>query len=160
KAEAAEGSAIIAGTGGTTGKPKGVLLTGHNIETMTALTLMSYPFSGRPAYLALAPLTHAAGVLCFPIMTLGGEIVIMPKPDLAEFLALVGRHRITHAFLPPTLIYLLLDHPGLPAADLTSLQCLWYGAPPMAAARLEQANAPNGPGRARGGCGGGGGPGW
>jgi len=74
---------MIAGTGGTTGKPKGVLLTGHNIETMTALTLMSYPFRARPVYLALAPLTHAAGVLCFPIMTLGGEIVIMPAPDLA-----------------------------------------------------------------------------
>ena len=137
--------AMIAGTGGTTGQPKGVLLTGHNIETMTALTLMSYPFSGRPAYLALAPLTHAAGVLCFPIMTLGGEIVIMPAPDLAEFLALVGRHRITHAFLPPTLIYMLLDHPGLPAADLTSLQCLWYGAAPMSAARLEQAIDAMGP---------------
>jgi len=137
--------AVIAGTGGTTGKPKGVMLTGHNIETMTALTLMSYPFDGRPVYLALAPLTHAAGVLCFPIMTLGGEVVIMPAPDLTEFLSLIGRYRITHAFLPPTLIYLLLDHPVLPAADLTSLQCLWYGAAPMSAARLEQAIGAIGP---------------
>jgi fatty-acyl-CoA synthase len=145
QAEPADDVAIIAGTGGTTGKPKGVLLTGHNIETMTALTLMSYPFDGRPVYLALAPLTHAAGVLCFPIMTLGGEIVIMPAPDLTEFLSLIGRHRVTHAFLPPTLIYLLLDHPGLAAADLTSLQCLWYGAAPMSAARLEQAIGAIGP---------------
>jgi len=145
QAEPADDVAIIAGTGGTTGKPKGVLLTGHNIETMTALTLMSYPFDGRPVYLALAPLTHAAGVLCFPIMTLGGEIVIMPAPDLTEFLSLIGRHRITHAFLPPTLIYLLLDHPGLAVADLTSLQCLWYGAAPMSAARLEQAIGAIGP---------------
>jgi fatty-acyl-CoA synthase len=137
--------AMIAGTGGTTGKPKGVMLTGHNIETMTALTLMSYPFGGRPVYLALAPLTHAAGVLCFPIMTLGGEIVVMPAPDLTEFLSLIGRHRVTHAFLPPTLIYLLLDHPGLSAADLSSLQCLWYGAAPMSAARLEQAIGAIGP---------------
>ena len=137
--------AMIAGTGGTTGKPKGVMLSGHNIETMTALTLMSYPFDGRPVYLALAPLTPAAGVLCFPIMTLGGEIVVMPAPDLTEFLSLIGRHRVTHAFLPPTLIYLLLDHPGLPAADLTSLQCLWYGAAPMSAARLEQAIGAIGP---------------
>ncbi len=136
---------MIAGTGGTTGQPKGVLLTGHNIETMTALTLMSYPFNGRPTYLALPPLTHAAGVLCFPIMTLGGEIVIMPRPDLAEFLALAERHRVTHAFLPPTLIYLLLDHPELAATDLTSLQCLWYGAAPMSAARLEQAIGAIGP---------------
>jgi NAD(P)-dependent dehydrogenase (short-subunit alcohol dehydrogenase family) len=110
EAQPVDDVAMIAGTGGTTGQPKGVLLTGHNIETMTALTLMSYPFDGRPAYLALAPLTHAAGVLCFPIMTLGGEIVIMPAPDLAEFLSLVEQHQITHAFLPPTLIYLLLEH--------------------------------------------------
>jgi len=137
--------AMIAGTGGTTGKPKGVLLTGHNLETMTALTLMSYPFGGRPVYLALAPLTHAAGVLCFPVMTLGGEIVIMPAPDLAGFLSLIGQHQVTHAFLPPTLIYLLLDHPALPTADLSSLQCLWYGAAPMSAARLEQAIGAIGP---------------
>ena len=138
---------MIAGTGGTTGTPKGVLLTGHNIETMTALTLMSYPFdAGRPpVYLALAPLTHAAGVLCFPVMTLGGEIVIMPSPDLGEFLALTERHRVTHAFLPPTLIYLLLDHPALPSADLSSLRCLWYGAAPMSTSRLEQAIEAIGP---------------
>jgi fatty-acyl-CoA synthase len=136
---------MIAGTGGTTGRPKGVMLTGLNIETMTALTLMSYPFSGRPVYLALAPLTHAAGVLCFPIMTLGGEIVIMPKPDLGEFLTLLGEHQVTHAFLPPTLIYMLLDHQGLAAADLSSLQCLWYGAAPMSSARLAEAVTRIGP---------------
>ena len=136
---------MIAGTGGTTGRPKGVVLTGGNLETMAALTLMSYPFEGRPVYLALAPLTHAAGVLCFPVMALGGEIVVMPEPDLGQFLTLIGTHRVTHAFLPPTLIYMLLDHPGLAAADLTSLQCLWYGAAPMSAARLEQAITRIGP---------------
>jgi fatty-acyl-CoA synthase len=145
QAEPVDDVVMIAGTGGTTGKPKGVQLTGRNIETMTALTLMSYPFDGRPVYLALAPLTHAAGVLCFPVMTLGGQIVIMPAPDLGEFLTLAGRHRVTHAFLPPTLIYLLLDHPGLATADLTSLQCLWYGAAPMSADRLEQAIGTLGP---------------
>jgi fatty-acyl-CoA synthase len=136
---------MLVGTGGTTGRPKGVMLTGRNIETMSALTLMSYPFARRPRYLALAPLTHAAGVLCFPVMTLGGEIVIMPQPDLAEFLALVERHRITHTFLPPTLIYMLLEHPRLAATDLSSLRCLWYGAAPMSASRLEQALTRIGP---------------
>ena len=136
---------MIAGTGGTTGRPKGVMLTGRNIETMAALTLMSYPFTGAPVYLAFAPLTHAAGVLCFPIMALGGEIVIMPHPDLGDFLELIGRHRVTHAYLPPTVIYSLLDHPGLASADLSSLQCLWYGAAPMSATRLEQAIGAFGP---------------
>jgi fatty-acyl-CoA synthase len=145
QAEPVDDIVMLVGTGGTTGRPKGVMLTGHNIETMTALTLMSYPFGPRPRYLALAPLTHAAGVLCFPVMALGGEIVIMPKPDLAEFAALIGRHRITHTFLPPTLIYMLLDHPGLAQADLGSLECMWYGAAPMSASRLEEAIARIGP---------------
>ena len=137
--------AMIAGTGGTTGSPKGVMLTGRNLETMSALTLMGYPFDGRPSYLALAPLTHAAGVLCLPVMALGGRVVIMPKPDLGEFLALIERHRITHTFLPPTLIYMLLQHERLATTRLDSLQCFWYGAAPIAAARLEEALTKIGP---------------
>jgi acyl-CoA synthetase (AMP-forming)/AMP-acid ligase II len=137
--------AMIAGTGGTTGSPKGVMLSGRNLETMSALTLMGYPFDGRPTYLALAPLTHAAGVLCLPVMALGGRVVIMPKPDLGEFLALIERHRVTHTFLPPTLIYMLLQHEKLDATKLGSLQCFWYGAAPISAARLEEALTRIGP---------------
>ena len=137
--------AMIAGTGGTTGSPKGVMLSGRNLETMSALTLMGYPFEGRPSYLALAPLTHAAGVLCLPVMALGGRVVIMPKPDLGEFLALIERHRITHTFLPPTLIYMLLEHPALAQTRRDSLQCFWYGAAPISAARLEEALTKIGP---------------
>ncbi|WP_328990002.1 long-chain fatty acid--CoA ligase [Kribbella sp. NBC_01245] len=137
--------ALLVGTGGTTGRPKGVQLTGRNIETMSAITLMSYPFRDRPVYLALAPLTHAAGVLCFPIMTLGGEIVIMPAPDLTSYLSLIARHRVTHTFLPPTLIYMLLAHPDLDRTDLSSLQCFWYGAAPMSSAKLSEALTRIGP---------------
>jgi acyl-CoA synthetase (AMP-forming)/AMP-acid ligase II len=136
---------MIAGTGGTTGQPKGVMLSGRNLEAMSALTLMSYPFEGCPVYLALAPLTHAAGVLCLPIMTLGGRIVIMPKADIGEFLRLIESRRVTHTFLPPTLIYMLLEHPALPGTDRSSLQCFWYGAAPMSAMRLEEALVKIGP---------------
>src|SRR3954470_1384045 len=137
--------AMLVGTGGTTGLPKGVMLTSRNLETMTALTLMSYPFSGRPAYLALAPLTHAAGVLCLPVMAQGGRIVVMPRPDVGEFIALIERERITHTFLPPTLIYMLLGHEAISTTDLSSLQCFWYGAAPMSTARLEEALRAIGP---------------
>jgi len=131
--------AMIPGTGGTTGKPKGVMLSGRNLEAMTAATLIGYPFDGRPRYLALAPLTHAAGVLCFPIMALGGRIVIMPHADVGEFPRLIESYAITHTFLPPTVIYMLLDHPALASANLSSLQCFWYGAAPMSTTRLEEA---------------------
>jgi fatty-acyl-CoA synthase len=136
---------MIVGTGGTTGRPKGVMLTGSNLETMTALTLMSYPFEGRPVYLALAPLTHAAGVLCFPVLALGGEIVVMRAPDVGAFLDLIQEHAVTHTFLPPTLIYMVLGHERLEATDLSSLQCFWYGAAPMSASRLEEALTRIGP---------------
>jgi len=137
--------AMIVGTGGTTGRPKGVMLTNANLETMTALTLMGYPFRGRPTYLALAPLTHAAGVLCFPVLALGGEVVIMRAPDVGGFLTLVERHRVTHTFLPPTLIYMVLGHDALDSTDLSSLQCFWYGAAPMSVSRLEEAITRIGP---------------
>src|SRR5262245_28917536 len=138
-AELVDDFAMLVGTGGTTGLPKGVMLTSRNLETMSASTLMGYPFEGRPSYLALAPLTHAAGALCFPVMALGGRIVVMPKPDVGEFLALIERERITHTFLPPTVIYMLLGHEAIGSTDLSSLQCFWYGAAPMSTARLEEA---------------------
>ncbi|MDQ0382623.1 acyl-CoA synthetase [Amycolatopsis thermophila] len=140
-AEAAPPGDVVAlvGTGGTTGRPKGVMLTDRNLEAMSAITLMSYPFDGRPVYLALAPLTHAAGVLCFPVLARGGEVVIMAEPDVGRFLELIERHRVTHTFLPPTLIYMVLGHPALEETDLSSLQCFWYGAAPMSAARLSEA---------------------
>ena len=141
RAEAAPPDDVVAlvGTGGTTGRPKGVMLTDRNLEAMSAITLMSYPFDGRPVYLAQAPLTHAAGVLCFPILARGGEVVIMAKPDVGRFLELIERHRVTHTFLPPTLIYMVLSHAALGSTDLSSLQCFWYGAAPMSTARLAEA---------------------
>jgi len=137
--------AMVVGTGGTTGRPKGVVLTTRNLEAMTAVTLMSYPFVGRPVYLALAPLTHAAGVLCFPVLALGGEVVVMRSPDVGAFLGLLETHRVTHTFLPPTLVYMVLAHERLASTDLGSLQCFWYGAAPMSAARLEEALTRIGP---------------
>lgn len=134
-----ENVVALVGTGGTTGRPKGVMLTDRNLEAMSAITLMRYPFEGHPIYLALAPLTHAAGVLCFPILALGGEVVIMAKPDVGRFLELTELHRVTHTFLPPTLIYMVLAHPELENTDLSSLQCFWYGAAPMSVSRLAEA---------------------
>ncbi len=131
--------AVLARAGGESGRARAAMLTDHNIVAMTALTLMSYPFSGRPVYLALAPLTQLAGLLPLPVMTLGGQIVVMREPDLDELLALVGQYQVTHAFLSPTLISALLDRPALRRADLSSLQCLWYGPDPMSSARLADA---------------------
>ena len=131
--------AVIARAGAPSGQARAAMLTGDNIVAMTALTLMSYPFDSRPVYLAVAALTQLAGLLSLPVMALGGQIVVMPEPDLDELLALIGQYQVTHAFLPPALISALLDRPALARADLSSLQCLWYGAEPMSAGRLAEA---------------------
>jgi len=67
-------------------------------------------------------------------------VVIMHHPDIGEFLDLIARYRVTHTFLPPTVIYMLLDHPKLESADLSSLQCFWYGAAPMSTADVNGAS--------------------
>ena len=71
--------------------------------------------------------------------------MIMHHPDIGEFLDLIARYRVTHTFLPPTVIYMLLDHPKLGGADLGSLQCFWYGAAPISVARLTEALGKIGP---------------
>jgi acyl-CoA synthetase (AMP-forming)/AMP-acid ligase II len=63
----------------------------------------------------------------------------MRAPDVGGFLSLIERHRVTHTFLPPTLIYMVLAHEALDTTDLGSLHCFWYGAAPMSATRLEEA---------------------
>jgi acyl-CoA synthetase (AMP-forming)/AMP-acid ligase II len=63
----------------------------------------------------------------------------MHHPDIAEFLDLIERFGVTHTFLPPTVIYMLLDHPRLDRERLGSLQCFWYGAAPISASRLAEA---------------------
>ncbi len=130
---------ILAGTGGTTGQPKGVMLTYQNIETFVALTLICAPYDTPPVYLALAPLTHAAGVFTFPILALGGTTIIMPAPSLDAFLDHIQQHNVTTTFLPPTLIYRLLEHPEIRKTDFTSLRYFWYGAAPMSRHKLMQA---------------------
>jgi acyl-CoA synthetase (AMP-forming)/AMP-acid ligase II len=138
--------AMLAGTGGTTGKPKGVMLTNQNLETFIALTLLSAPHNDEtPVYLALAPLTHAAGVLTFPILALGGATVIMPKADLSKFLHHIETYRVTTTFLPPTVIYMLLEHPEVHEIDYASLKYFWYGAAPISAVKLKQAIETFGP---------------
>jgi acyl-CoA synthetase (AMP-forming)/AMP-acid ligase II len=69
----------------------------------------------------------------------------MPTADLTEFLRLIEKRRVTHTYLPPTLIYMLLAHPRLSETDLSSLQCFWYGAAPISPARLEEALGKIGP---------------
>lgn len=138
--------AAILGAGTDACDAKGVLLTRRNIETMSQATLSAYPFAGRPSFLAITPLTRGLGVFAFPVMSRGGEMTLLSEFEATDFLAAIAQCRITHLFLPSTLLGILLEHHALADADLSSLQCVFYdGADAIPAERLSEAITRVGP---------------
>lgn len=128
-------------TGGTTGQPKAVMTTHRALQTMVAnyLSVLNYRADQVPVNLAAAPLTHTAGVFSLMATLRGGKVVILPKPDPTLLLDAIEKHRVTEFFLPPTVIYVLLDLPGTAKRDFSSLRYFLYGAAPMSPEKLRRA---------------------
>jgi fatty-acyl-CoA synthase len=146
EAQPASDVAAIMGAGTAACDAKGVVLTCQNIETMSAATLISYPFGDRPVFLPITPLTRGVAMFTFPVMALGGEITLLPEFELTDFLTAIGQRQVTHTFLPSSLLTVLLDHPGLRGAELSSLRCVWYdGGDGIPVPRLAEAIAKIGP---------------
>ncbi|WP_324651315.1 class I adenylate-forming enzyme family protein [Georgenia sp. H159] len=134
----------IQATGGTTGVPKGVLFSNDNAEYIVRSFETMCPFTAtertpHPVFLASAPLTHAAGQVMQLALRQGGTGVVVGAARPAELLELIERFSVTHLFLPPTVIYGMLEQPTLTAHDYSSLQYLLYGAAPMSPNKLAQA---------------------
>ena len=129
-------------TGGTTGNPKGVMNTHRSLQTFCAHYTIScaYKAGERIVNLVAAPMTHTAGILSLPATARGGLVVVVTKPDPALMLAAIPKHKVTEFFLPPTVIYRLLDIPDLKTkVDFSSLKYFMYGAAPMSVEKLKQA---------------------
>jgi fatty-acyl-CoA synthase len=129
----------LAYTGGTTGRPKGVMLP-HRAMVMNALmSLAEWQWPREIRLMAATPITHAVGGMIVPVMLRGGTVVMLPGFEPAAFLQAIESHRITATFLVPTMLYGLLDHPAIRETDLSSLEMVIYGAAPMSPSRLEEA---------------------
>jgi fatty-acyl-CoA synthase len=127
------------GTGGTTGTPKGVMQTHRGTNLQTMLMMATMPFRKRPVYLAVAPLTHAAGYFTYPIFAQGGTVVLQRAPNIGRFLEAIPKYGVSCTFLPPTVIYSVLSDPEVANVDFSSLEYFAYGASPMSASRLREA---------------------
>lgn len=129
----------ILSTGGTTGRPKGVVWTHRVWETMIATFWIHQDPSTPPVHLVSAPMTHAAGVLAMTLIPAGATTVVLDHFDPVEVMQAIEAHQVTHLFLPPTAIYMMLSHPRVREFDYSSLRCFLYAAAPMAADKLAEA---------------------
>ncbi|MBI3370939.1 MAG: AMP-binding protein [Betaproteobacteria bacterium] len=134
-----DGTCMLRGTGGTTGRPKGVMNTNRNFETNIAVFLACTRFDAPPVFLACAPMTHAAGVMAFVTIAASGTVVIQRKFDAQESLAAIGKYRVSSLLLPSTAIYAVLSQPNVRAFDYSSLRHLFYGGAPTSSAKLREA---------------------
>jgi len=129
----------LAYTGGTTGKPKGVLGTAQSITTMTTIQLAEWEWPENPRFLMCTPLSHAGAAFFVPTIIKGGELVVLTKFDPAEVLRVIEEQKITATMLVPSMIYALMDHPDSHTRDLSSLETVYYGASAMNPVRLAEA---------------------
>lgn len=131
-------------TGGTSGLPKAVQLTHQNAEYIVKTFDEVSPFAAteetpRPVFLASAPVTHAAGEGMQLTLHLGGTGIMLRGAKPAELIRLIEQYKVTHLFLPPTVIYGMLEQPDVRDFDYSTLQYLYYGAAPMSPEKLAMA---------------------
>ena len=141
----AEDIAWLLYTGGTTGVPKAAMLPERALAQLVSGVLLGWDLPANIRYLACAPISHAAGMLITPTLVRGGTVVLHKSFDPTRWLVDVAAERISVSLLVPTMIYALLDHPALGAADLGSLETIMYGASPISPARLAEGLARIGP---------------
>ncbi len=134
--------AAVMYTGGTTGRPKGVMLSHANLYLNALSGAAGLPRHAVETGLVVTPLFHIAGCGLMLIMMLRQvPQVIVPVFDELKILAAVAEHRANEVFLVPTMIKRLIEHPRFADFDLSSLKLVLYGAAPIDAALLDRAMA-------------------
>ncbi|MFD4350297.1 AMP-binding protein [Streptomyces coelicoflavus] len=132
-------------TGGTTGRPKGVMQPHRSMVHMACTHMADFEQPHLPRYLAAAPLTHAAGLAVVPTLLRGGTVVIEQGFEPGRFLDVIEAERINCVNGVPTMIYALLDQERPEDRDLSRLEVIWYATGPMSPVRLAEARERIGP---------------
>ncbi|MBM4242614.1 MAG: long-chain fatty acid--CoA ligase [Deltaproteobacteria bacterium] len=125
-------TSVLMYTSGTTSLPKGVMLSFGDFTAYVVGTVEMADGEPRGAALLCVPLYHIAGAT--NIMTslwTGRKLVLLPQFDAGEWLEAVEREGVTHAFVVPTMLKQILDHPRFASTSLSSLTNLSYGGAPM-----------------------------
>ena len=121
--------AVILYTSGTTGRPKGAVLTHGNLTFNTMNQLAHADVLRTDTALAIAPLFHASGLgqVSLPTLFKGGRVAVLPRFDPALVLAAIQALKIASFGAVPTMLQILCDHPAFAETDLGSLRYVIYG---------------------------------
>ena len=135
-----EDLAAIYYTGGTTGLPKGVMLTHKNLSANAYQTVLAIGYQQDDVYLHAAPMFHVAdGASTFGITLLGGTHAHVRSFEPRRVLETIQQEKVTSMLLVPTMINMLVNTEGIESYDLSSFQKLMYGASPIAVDVLKKA---------------------
>ncbi|MBI2766401.1 MAG: long-chain-fatty-acid--CoA ligase [Chloroflexi bacterium] len=124
-------------TGGTTGLPKGVMLTQRNIVSNAQHAMLIFNFTEHDTWLHVAPMFHLADAwACYAITLAGGLHAFIPGFAPQATLEAIQRWHVTKTILVPTMINMLVNFPGIADYDTSSIEKIAYGASPMPVERL------------------------
>ncbi|HVV76477.1 MAG TPA: long-chain-fatty-acid--CoA ligase [Mycobacteriales bacterium] len=120
-------------TGGTTGQPKGVMLSAANLLTSALGSMASGSFlTPRSRYLHAAPMFHLADLAAwYSVLQMGCEHVIVSHFDVKLVLQAIQDHGVTDVLLVPTMIQMVADDPSVTDYDISALERIIYGASPI-----------------------------
>jgi fatty-acyl-CoA synthase len=124
---------LILYTSGTTGRPKGAMLTHANLVWNTLNLLVDVDLASDEVTLVAAPMFHVAALnqTVLPTLLKGGRVVLVSAFDPQQALALIARHRVTYLFGVPTMFLAMTRAPGWPEADLSSVRSAICGGAPV-----------------------------